>query len=93
MGRRKSNTLQEEDTLAEEVRKYPCLYDKSEEGYKDRTKNRNAWNAVDQALGAEKGTFFYYFLLLFFYDSRADLSLMQRPTSHRKLQLGIIITL
>ena len=24
--------MQEEDTLAEEVRKYPCLYDKSEEG-------------------------------------------------------------
>ena len=50
MGRKKINTMQEEEALAEEVRKYPCLYDKSDEEYKDRTKNRNAWNAVDQTL-------------------------------------------
>ena len=55
MGRKKINTVQEEESLSEEVRRYPCLYDKAGEGYKDRTKNRNAWNAVDEALGVERG--------------------------------------
>ena len=28
--------IQEDEILAEEVRKYPCLYDKSDSGYKER---------------------------------------------------------
>ena len=28
--------IQEDEIVAEEVRKYPCLYDKSDSGYKER---------------------------------------------------------
>ena len=41
--------IQEDEILAEEVRKYPCLYDKSNSGYKERERDRlkNAWKAVE----------------------------------------------
>ena len=38
----KSN-LKEEERLAEEIRKFPCLYDKSNEGYKEKDREKNAW--------------------------------------------------
>ena len=36
MGRNKLD-LQEDENLAEEVRKYPCLYNKSSKDYKSKT--------------------------------------------------------
>ena len=35
--------IQEDEILAEEVRKYPCLYDKSDRGYKERDRVKNAF--------------------------------------------------
>ena len=55
MGRTNNCNLQEDELLAEEVKKYPCLYDKSDKGYKERDRNANAWRAVDSALGYEEG--------------------------------------
>ena len=44
-----------EENLAEEIRKYRCLYDKSCEDFKDKFKNKNAWKEVEEALGIEEG--------------------------------------
>ena len=57
--------LQEEEILAETVRKYPCLYDKSNKGYKERDRKSNAWQKIDEELGYEEGT--YTFLYCFTY--------------------------
>ena len=51
----KSN-LKEEERLAEEIRKFPCLYDKSNEGYKEKDRKKNAWREVENTLGHEEGT-------------------------------------
>ena len=48
--------LKEEERLAEEVRKLPCLYDKSNEGYKEKVRKKNAWREVENTLGYEEGT-------------------------------------
>ena len=55
MGRTEKLNLQEEEFLAETVRKYPCLYDKSSVHYKDKRKVCNAWRAVTEELGYEEG--------------------------------------
>ena len=52
---RTTRDIEEDEVLAEEVRKYPCLYDKSENGYKERDRVRNAWKTVEEALGYEEG--------------------------------------
>ena len=46
----KSN-LKEEERLAEEIRKFPCLYDKSNEGYeeKDRKKTHGVKSKIPSA--------------------------------------------
>ena len=46
----KSN-LKEEERLAEEIRKFPCLYDKSNEGYKEKDRKKNTWREVENTLG------------------------------------------
>ena len=43
-----------DEELAEKVRKYPCLYDKASEHYKDKRKVANAWKRVDEQLGSEE---------------------------------------
>ena len=50
----KSN-LKEEERLTEEIRKFPCLYDKSNEGYKEKDREKNAWREVENPLGFEEG--------------------------------------
>ena len=64
MGRTDKVDLQEDESLAEEVRKYECLYNKSSPHYKDKQKNANAWKKVDQSLGYEEGK--YNFMIRFF---------------------------
>jgi len=55
MGRADKANLQEDEALAEAVKQFPCLYDKSSQHYKDNRKKENAWKLVDQELGLEEG--------------------------------------
>ena len=52
MGRNSTNTcnVAEDEKLAEKVRSYPCLYDKSCDGYKDGIRKGNAWKEINVAL-------------------------------------------
>ena len=56
-----SLTLEQEEKLAEEVRLFPCLYDKTEKGYKDADILMDAWNAIAAKLDfIEDGKFLCY---------------------------------
>ena len=35
--------MQEEEKIAEKIQQFPCLYDKSNEGYKEKDREKNAW--------------------------------------------------
>ena len=35
--------MKEEEQLAEVIRKFPCLYDENNEGYKEKDRKKNAW--------------------------------------------------
>ena len=37
------------------VQAYPCLYDKSDPGYKDKLRKQNTWNTVGDAIGYNRG--------------------------------------
>ena len=43
--------LEEDETLADAVRKYKVLYDKSMPEYKEKLTKSNAWRKVDKSLG------------------------------------------
>ena len=45
----------EDESLAEEVRKHRCLYDKSCVEYREKDQTANAWKEVDEELGYEEG--------------------------------------
>ena len=47
--------LEEDETLADAVRKYKVLYDKSMPEYKEKLTKSNAWRKVDKSLGLEEG--------------------------------------
>lgn len=47
--------LQDDELLSVEIQKYRCLYDKTSEGYKERDRVINAWNAVEAALELDTG--------------------------------------
>ena len=52
-------SLQEEELLAESVRIFPVLYDKSEKGYKEKDVVSNAWGKVAEKLDfIENGSHF-----------------------------------
>ena len=44
--RRTALSLQENEELAEAVRTFPCLYDKSKKDYKYKNVVQNAWKEV-----------------------------------------------
>ena len=48
MGRRNQCSIERDEILAEKVRKYPCLYDKSHAEYKDASRKKNAWAKIDE---------------------------------------------
>ena len=48
--RRQALTVQENEELAEVIRKYPCLYDKSKKEYKDKNVMENTWKEVADQL-------------------------------------------
>ena len=58
MGKSNKCNIKEDELLAEEVRKYPCLYDKSLPTYKEKDRKANAWRAVETELGLEEGILF-----------------------------------
>ena len=55
MGRTNKCDLKEDESLAEEVRKHRCLYDKSCVEYREKDRTANAWKEVDEELGYEEG--------------------------------------
>ena len=55
MGKTNKSDVQEDENLATEVSKYPCLYDKTDKGYKERDRKQNAWAKIEEELGYEKG--------------------------------------
>lgn len=48
--------IEEDKRLAEQVEKYPCLYDKTDSGYKELECKIQAWNDIDTELAWETGT-------------------------------------
>ena len=42
--------IQDEERLIEEVQKYPCLYGKRNEGYKEKDRKENTWREGEQRL-------------------------------------------
>ena len=53
--RRSTRTIKDDERLAEEVRKYTCLYDKADKGYKENERVTKAWKAIEETLGYEEG--------------------------------------
>ena len=56
MGKTNKCNLREDETLAEVVKKYRCLFDKNFPRYKERDRYKNAWKAVDEEIGLEEGS-------------------------------------
>ena len=52
---RQSFDIREDELLSIEVRKYTCLYDKSDPGYKEKDRVDNAWKCIDSALDVAEG--------------------------------------
>ena len=55
MGRTKKCDLREDESLAEAVREFRCLYDKSCKEYREKDRVANAWKKVEEELGCEEG--------------------------------------
>ena len=58
MGKSNKCNIKEGELLVEEVRKYPCLYNKSLPTYKEKDKKVIAWRAVEAELELEEGILF-----------------------------------
>ena len=52
---RQSFDIREDKQLFLEIRKYPCLFDKSNAGYKEKDGVENAWKEFDNSLETEEG--------------------------------------
>ena len=48
--------LDDDENLAGEVEKYPCLYDKGHTDYKDKGIKEESWKVIDHNLGFAQGT-------------------------------------
>ena len=44
------------EELAEEVRKYPCIFDKSDSSYNDKLRKLDVWNKMDETREKQPGT-------------------------------------
>ena len=58
MGRTNKVDLKEDEDLAEAVKKYPCIYDKADQGYREKDRVANAWRAIEDELGYEEGWYY-----------------------------------
>ena len=62
--------IREDGRLSIEIRKYPCLFGKSNAGYKKKDRVGNAWEEIDNSLGTEEGLtlcydyFNFYFMII-----------------------------
>jgi len=61
MGRTNKSNVAEDESLALEVYKYPCLYNKSIPEHREKDRISNAWREIDEELGFEEGLDFLYF--------------------------------
>ena len=52
---RQSFDIREDKQLSIEIRKYPCLFAKSNAGYKEKDRVENVWKEIDNSLGIEEG--------------------------------------
>ena len=52
---RQSFDIREDKQLFLDIRKYPCLFDKSNGGYKEKNMVENAWKEFDNSLETEEG--------------------------------------
>ena len=52
--------MQEEESLMEEIKNYPCLYDKSEKWYREREVNRNTWTKAAEKLDVMQNSIYTY---------------------------------
>ena len=59
MAGKHKRSLQEDEILSEEVHKYPCLFDKTCKGYKEKDRVKNAWKEVELSLGYEEGALIF----------------------------------
>ena len=50
--------------LVVEVPKYPCLFDKSDKGFKERDRKLNTWTKIEEDLGYDEGIYLYLYLLM-----------------------------
>ena len=62
--------IREDEQLSNEIRKYPCLFDKSNAGHKEKNLIETAWKEIDNSLGIEEGItlcyeyFDFYFMIM-----------------------------
>ena len=47
--------IRDDENLANEVQKYPCIYDKADPGHKEKDRVLNAWKEVDNSLDLPEG--------------------------------------
>ena len=52
---RQSFDIREDKQLFLDIREYPCLFDKSNGGYKEKNMVENAWKEFDNSLETEEG--------------------------------------
>ena len=66
---RQSFDIRKDKQLFLEIRKYPCLFDKSNAGYKEKNGVENAWKEFDNSLETEEGiTLCYDYFNFLFHD-------------------------
>ena len=64
-------SILEEKALSNEMQKYPCLYDKSDPGYKGKDRKQNAWREIERALEFTEGMVLLIalFIILFYLNN------------------------
>ena len=53
-------SIDKEELLTFEVKKYPCLFDKANKGYKEKDCVANAWKEIDKELSFTKNGMFLF---------------------------------
>ena len=67
--------IREDEQLSIEIRKYACLFDKSNAGYKAKDRIENAWKEIDNSLGIEESiTLFYDYFNFYFMIMTTDIT-------------------
>ena len=64
---RQSFNIREDEQVSVGIRKYPCLFDKSNSGYMEKDRVENAWKEIDNLLETEEGFTLYYESIHFYF--------------------------